>query len=82
MTIPEKTAFLNCECGLKRLILDTVPTRMLLAKAADSPGVCYLTCLMLPALLHILIHVSGSAYIPYINSVNTLPRPADDDGCY
>lgn len=50
--------------------------------AADSPGVCCLTCLMLPALRHILIHVSGSAYIPYINSVNTLPRPEDDDGCY
>lgn len=56
--------------------------RMSWANAADSPGVCYLTCSMLPALLHILIHVSGSAYIPYINSVNTLPRPADDDGCY
>lgn len=27
--------------------------------------------LCFPALLHILIHVSGSAYIPYINSVNT-----------
>lgn len=83
MTIPEKTAFLNCESGLKRLILDTCNSvRMLWAKAADSSGVWYLTCLMLPALLDILIHVRGSAYIPYINSVNTLPRPADDEGCY
>lgn len=28
-------------------------------------------CFVLSALLHILIHVSGSVYIPYISSVNT-----------
>lgn len=38
-------------------------------------------CFMVSGLFHIVIHVSGSAYIKYINSVNTLPNPADDEGC-
>lgn len=33
-------------------------------------------CFVLYVLLHILIHVSGSAYIPYINSVNTAQHVA------